>query len=150
MLKRLVLFVFCLAMGLGASPAAFAQKGGGGGGGAQTITIRVCNNTNDPANVSVSYQPVNQSNFYNQGWFTVAPRACSDLAETTNGFFYAYGEVVNNGTRFWGGDFPLCVIYPGPFNFWSDNSSTCANGQELRNFVQTQTQSFGVYTWNLN
>lgn len=148
MLKRLVLFAFCLAIGLGSAPAAFAQKGGGGSAG--TITIRVCNNTNDPANVSVSYQPVNQQNFYNQGWFTVAPRACSDLAETTNGYFYGYAEVVNNGSRYWGGDFPLCVIYPGPFNFWSDNSRTCANGQDLRNFVQMQTQSFGVYTWNLN
>ena len=147
MLKRLVLFVFCLAVGLGASPA-FAQKGGAGS--AQTITIGVCNNTNDPANVSVSYQPVNQRQFYNQGWFNVQSRACSDLAETTNGYFYAYAEVVNDGTRFWSGDFPLCVIYPGPFNFWSDNSGQCGAGQELRQFVQMQTDDFGVFTWNLD
>lgn len=148
MIKRLVLFAFCLAVGLGAAPA-FAQKGGGAGV-ADAITIRVCNNTNDPANVSVSYQPVGQGQFYNQGWFAIAPHMCSDLAQTANSYFYAYAEVVNDGTRYWAGDFPLCVIYPGPFNFWSNNSSYCAAGQELRQFVQMQTTNFGVYTWNLD
>ena len=148
MVKQLVLLIFCLVVGLGASPA-FAQKGGAAGG-AQIITIRICNNTNDPANVSISYQPVNQRQFYNQGWFTVQSRACSDLAETTNGYFYAYAEVVNDGTRYWSGDFPLCVVYPGPFNFWSDDSDRCANGQEVRQFVQMQTNDFGVFTWNLD
>jgi hypothetical protein len=45
---------------------------------------------------------------------------------------------------------PLCVQYPGPYAFWSQGTTTCAAGQEVRNFVTMHAENFGVFTWNLD
>jgi uncharacterized membrane protein len=145
--RFLAALAVCAAVGLGLAPTAHAQKGGGGGA---YVTIQVCNNSANPANVAISYQPINQANFYNEGWYTIAPRACRELAQTTNGYFYGYAEVVNDGARYWSGDHPLCVQYPGPFAFWSSGSTQCARGQEVRQFVTMHTENWGVYTWSLD
>lgn len=146
-MRRLALAAACVALAVG-TPAA-AQKLPSDGG-ASEIVFRVCNNTNDPARVAISYQPVGSGQFYNEGWYGVASRQCQDIATTGNAYIYAYAEVENNGTRFWAGDHPLCVQYPGPYAFWSTNSQYCASGQELRNFVAMHADDFGVYTWTLD
>lgn len=114
------------------------------------ITIRVCNRSYDPANVAVSYQPVGSGQFYNEGWYTVPAGQCRDIARTDNAYFYAYAEVLNDGTRYWSGNHGLCVIYPGPYAFWSDNSNYCSRGQELRDFVTMHANDWGPFTWNLD
>jgi uncharacterized membrane protein len=139
-LKLFLVAAFFAICGFGLAPEA----------GAQTITVRVCNNAYYPANVALSYQPVGRSQFYNEGWYTVQPGGCRDLAQTGNAYIYGYAEVVNDSTRYWSGDFPLCVIYPGPFAFWSDNSRYCATGQSLRNFVTMHATDWGVFTWTLD
>jgi len=135
-----------MALAIGPAPPAFAQKGGGGG---STVTIRVCNNTNDNARVAISYQPVGNSQFYNEGWFGVPSRSCQDLRDTGNAYFYAYAEVENDGSRYWNGDFPLCVQYPGPYAFWTYGSQ-CDPGQQVQHFVPMHADNPGVYTWNLD
>lgn len=72
------------AMALALVPAApaHAQKGSAATSG--EITLRVCNNSNDNARVALSYQPVGQGLFYNEGWFSVPARSCEDLRTTGN------------------------------------------------------------------
>lgn len=146
-IRKLALATACLALAVGAPAPALAQKGPSGGG---EIVVRVCNNTNDNARVALSYQPVGNAQFYNEGWYGVPSRSCQDLVSTTNAYIYGYAEVENNGSRYWSGDHPLCVQYPGPYAFWSTGSSYCAAGQELRNFVVMHAEDFGVYTWTLD
>lgn len=138
---KLIFAAFFACLGMALATPAYAQS---------SITIRVCNNSNQPANVALSYQPLGYNQFYNEGWYTVQPRACRDLAQTGNAYFYAYAEVLNDSNRSWEGDFPLCVIYPGPFAFWSDNSRYCGSGQTLRNFETMHFDNWGVFTWTLN
>jgi uncharacterized membrane protein len=129
------------------SPApAFAQKGGAV---VEQITVRVCNNTNDNTRVALSYQPLNQTLFYNEGWYGVPSRSCQDLVTTGNAYIYGYAEVENDGSRYWAGDMPLCVQYPGPYAFWSAGT-TCAPNQEVRNFVTLHAEDWGVFTWTLD
>lgn len=124
--------------------SAQAQKGGGA-----EIVIRVCNNTNDNARVALSFQPVGQSVFYNEGWFGIPSRSCQELRSTDNAFFYGYAEVENDSSRTWAGDMPLCVQYPGPYAFWT-RGDQCERGQEVRQFVTMQARAFGNYTWTLD
>lgn len=138
---KLLVAAFFAVFGLALATPAAAQS---------SITIRVCNSSYHPANVSLSYQPLGYNQFYNEGWYTVQPGACRDIAQTGNAYFYGYAEVVNDGSRFWAGDFPLCVIYPGPFAFWSDNSRYCGAGQTLKNFVAMHADNWGVFTWTLD
>jgi uncharacterized membrane protein len=146
-LKNVAALAAVMALAFGPAPA-LAQKGQAGGG-ASEIILRVCNNTNDNARVAISYQPVGQTTFYNEGWFGVPSRSCQDLRTTDNAFSYGYAEVENDSSRFWAGNFPLCVQYPGPYAFWTYGTA-CAAGQEVRQFATLQAESFGVYTWNLD
>lgn len=136
----------CAALVFGPAPA-FAQKDGVAGG---EIVVRVCNNTNDNARVAISYQPVGQSQFYNEGWYGIPSRSCQDIATTGNAYMYGYAEVENDGTRYWAGNMPLCVQYPGPYAFWSTGGQYCAANQEVRNFVTMHAENFGVFVWNLD
>lgn len=126
---------------------ALAQKGPAA---SDTITLRVCNNTNQDAKVAISYQPVGHNTFYNEGWFDVRARTCENLAETTNAYMYGFANVVDDHDSIWGGDHPLCVEYPGPYEFWTTTSPYCEPHQESRDFQTLQAQSFGVFTWNLD
>lgn len=146
-LKRWASAAVAMALAIVPATPAFAQKGPATGG--EIITIRVCNNTNDNARVAVSYQGVGSNIFNNEGWFGVASRSCMDIRDTTNAFFYGYAEVENDGTRYWSGDFPLCVMYPGPYQFYTYGTQ-CEQGQEVRQFVTLHAENWGVYTWNLD
>lgn len=128
-----------------AAPAA-AQKDEGG----DQIVIRVCNNTPFDVRVALSYQPLASGAFYNQGWFGVAARACENLATTGNAYAYGYAEVENDGTRYWSGDHPLCVEYPGPYAFWTTASDYCEAKQQSRNFATMHATDWGVYIWTLD
>ncbi len=146
--RRLALAAACLALAAVQAAPAAAQKGPAAG--SQEIVVRVCNNTGDNARVALSYQPVGTGRFYNEGWYGVPSRSCQDLVRTDNAYIYAYAEVENDGARYWSGDHALCVIYPGPYAFWSDDGATCAAGQELRDFVVMHAEDFGSFTWNLD
>lgn len=120
------------------------------GGGGDVITLRVCNNTRVTAQVAISYQPVGSGTFINAGWFNVRPGQCRDLAETTNAYMYGYAEVEGSDVDVWQGNHPLCVEYPGPYEFWDNGSAYCESWQEVRNFETLHATSFGIFTWDLN
>lgn len=146
--RRLALAAACLALALVQAAPAAAQNGPGTG--TQDIVFRVCNNTNDDARVAISYQPVGTGQFYNEGWYGVPSRSCQDLVRTDNAYVYAYAEVENDGARYWSGNHGLCVLYPGPYAFWSASASTCPAGQHVRDFVVLHAEEFGAFTWNLD
>lgn len=145
-MPRLSIILAAAAAVLTPAPEAHAQKGGGD----NVVILRVCNNTSEAAKVAISYQPVGQSGFYNEGWFEIAPRRCEDLARTTNAYMYAFANVTDDHDRVWAGDHPLCVELPGPYAFWTTRSAYCENHQESRDFVVLQASNFGVFTWNLD
>ncbi len=131
-------------------PCPHLRKKGPAAGVGDQITIRVCNNTNERARVAVSYQPAGSEQFFNEGWFGVPARTCQDIANTSNAYFYGYAEVESDNTRYWNGDFPLCVEYPGPYEFWSVGHTSCDSRQVLQYFVQMHAESWGSYTWSLD
>lgn len=143
--KFLACLAACLALAM-VPASAVAQKGPAATG--EQISIRVCNNTNSNATVAVSYQPLGQNTFYNEGWFNVGSRSCTDLVTTGNAYFYGYAEVIGDANSVWAGDFPLCVQYPGPYAFWTYGTQ-CEVGQVVRNFVSMHADNWGVYTWTL-
>jgi uncharacterized membrane protein len=147
-LRFLAALAASLVLTFGPVPTALAQKGPATGG--EQIAIRVCNNTNDNARIAVSYQPVGSDEFFNEGWFAVPSRSCQDIATTSNGYFYGYAEVEGDSTRYWNGDFPLCVQYPGPYEFWSVGHTSCDSRQALQYFVQMHSEQWGAYTWTLD
>lgn len=113
------------------------------------IQLKVCNRSNDDALVAVSYIPLDEKRFYNRGWFRVNAGQCHELVETRNSNFYFYADVVGKD-RHWGGSHNLCVQYPGPYNFYSDGSGYCDEGQETRGFSPAKANEFGTFTWNLD
>ena len=83
-------FLSALAVGIVQPVEARAQS--------NTITLRVCNNTSQTAQVAASYQPLGSGTFSNVGWFNVTPGQCRDLAQTTNAYMYGYAEVEGSDT----------------------------------------------------
>ena len=135
-------FLSALAVGIVQPVEARAQS--------NTITLRVCNNTSQTAQVAASYQPLGSGTFSNVGWFNVTPGQCRDLAQTTNAYMYGYAEVEGSDTDVWQGNHTLCVEYPGPYEFWDNGSAYCESWQETRGFVTLHADNWGVFTWNLN
>jgi len=144
-MKRFAVLAAFLAASFAPAPA-FAQQAER----QHAIGVRVCNNSRDAARVAVSYQPIGQHQFYNEGWYGVAAYSCETVAVTDNAVFYAYAEVANDGERLWGGAHPLCVAYPGPYEFYSEQLGLCSAGQELRHFAVLRATGWGVYTWTLD
>ena len=115
-----------------------------------TVDVRVCNRSGRDGTVAISYVEVGTGRFINRGWYQVANGACTELVSTDNANFYMYGDTLDGSGRTWAGNHPLCVQYPGPYTFWSDESDTCPTGYETRNFVVLRAESPGSYTWNLD
>lgn len=149
--------VVCLlaAAAVLASPqTVFAQNGprstNAGKGGRPTVDLKVCNRSGRKASVAVSYIPVGETTFMNKGWFTVEVGACRILAVTDNANFYFYADALDGSNRSWQGNHDLCVAYPGPYSFYSDDEEECGSDQSLRAFVAVHTDQPGVYTWNMD
>lgn len=116
-----------------------------------TIDISVCNRTGNDALEAISFQPVGSkpTDWKNQGWFTVLSGDCNYIASTANATFYLYAEVYGNSSVYWGGGYNLCVVYPGPFDYWN-RGGNCKQGQNAVPFVPMTAANFGPYTWNLD
>ena len=135
--------IFSAGVRPGSAPACGAEGPSPGGG--QQITIRVCNNTNDNARVALSYQPVGASQFIQRGLVQRARRGRARTWSTRpTRYIYTYAEVENDGTRYWNGNYPLCVEYPGPYEFWSVGHASCeAQHEVLQYFIEVHTDAMG-------
>lgn len=118
---------------------------------AGATTLRVCNNTNQPALVASSYIPVGQSDWRNVGWTSVAPRSCREgLFTTNNNTVYLRAEVRGDSSQYWGTDIQQCVDYPGPYDFYTrSDDTTCPQGTP-EGFTTIDTEGKEAFTWNLD
>ncbi len=120
---------------------------------AQDFQFVVCNHSNVPASVATtSYVSPTDQRFVVQGWWGVAPGACSTIGTFPQGWFYFYAEETNTQAVVWSGTAAqLCVDYPGPFQRINTANYTCQSNEVLRGFSVTQISSTtGTFTWNLN
>ena len=115
-----------------------------------TITLRVCNRTDDIVLVASSYIPVGGSGWRNKGWTRVDGGACLDIFRTTNRTFYVRAEVKGDSDQYWGKDIKQCVEYPGPYDFYTgSNDTTCPEGEPAE-FTTFHSDGRSVYVWNLD
>ena len=114
------------------------------------ITLRVCNQSSHTASVAVVFVPVDEDSFRNKGWFEVGAGTCRDTVDTYNVTIYVYAETTDGSNRVWSGDFSECVVYPGPFEFWSTDDSSCDDGEVMRDFETIEAEPEpGTVTYNL-
>lgn len=112
-------------------------------------TIRVCNDASSAVLLAISYIPLGDSRWLNEGWFRVDRNACRVMGRTTNRNFYMYAERLGDGDSYWGGNNNLCVEYPGPYRFFNVNSMSCNNRQTSVGFRALRANNFGTFTWRL-
>ena len=115
-----------------------------------TITLRVCNRTDDPVLVASSYIPIGGSDWRNKGWTRVSAGSCQNIFSTQNRTFYARAEVKGDSDQYWGSDIKQCVEYPGPYDFYTgSNDTTCPEG-EPADFTTFHSDGRSTYVWNLD
>jgi uncharacterized membrane protein len=135
------LSVACLALGMTFVGPSEAQSG--------TFTLRVCNNTEDPAKLAIIHR-VGESDprFVVKGWFNLEP-GCNEASGFPKGYFYFFAFVP--GTEaYWGGDHAnTCVSNRGNFERVAMRNYTCRDGEVLVPFAEIQV-SQDVHTINLD
>ncbi|MGZ5939898.1 MAG: DUF1036 domain-containing protein [Rhizomicrobium sp.] len=115
-----------------------------------TVTLRVCNRTNDSVLVASSYIPIGGSDWRNKGWTRVRAGGCEDIFKTENRTFYARAEVKGDSDQYWGADIKQCVEYPGPYDFFTGSDDTTCPEGEPAEFTTFHSDGRPVYVWNLD
>lgn len=131
----------CLALGLTFVGPSEAQPG--------TFTLRVCNNTEDPAMLAIIHRlGVNDRRFVVKGWFNLEP-GCSDASGFPKGFFYFFAFVPGKDA-YWGGDRGnTCVSNGGNFERVATPNYSCRDGEVLVPFAEIHVTQ-DVHTINLD
>jgi hypothetical protein len=105
----------------------------------QVFGLRACNASDRPISMALSamISPSNQR-YHVFGWYTLNP-GCSDTGYFPRPWLYYYAEDLSKGRsyRVWRGNFPLCVAYPGPFDWVHATGVTCS-AEELKQFTETR------------
>jgi uncharacterized membrane protein len=115
-----------------------------------TVTLRVCNRTNDTVLVASSFIPIGGSDWRNKGWTRVRAGGCEDIFKTDNRTFYARAEVKGDSEQYWGADIKQCVEYPGPYDFFTGSDETTCPEGEPAEFTTFHSDGRPVYVWNLD
>ena len=115
-----------------------------------TVTLRVCNRTNDTVLVASSFIPIGGSDWRNKGWTRVRAGGCEDIFRTDNRTFYARAEVKGDSEQYWGADIKQCVEYPGPYDFFTGSDETTCPEGEPAEFTTFHSDGRSVYVWNLD
>jgi uncharacterized membrane protein len=115
-----------------------------------TVTLRVCNRTNDTVLVASSFIPIGGSDWRNKGWTRVRAGGCEDIFRTDNRTFYARAEVKGDSEQYWGADIKQCVEYPGPYDFFTGSDETTCPEGEPAEFTTFHSDGRPVYVWNLD
>ena len=113
-------------------------------------TVRICNRNNADVLVAFMYKPVGETEWWNEGWFTVPKYDCTEPITTSHRYVY-YRAEEKNGSGVWSGDTNHCVVYPGPFKFIEPDGKECASGQNAAGFEEIEFSEDGeLFTQNLN
>jgi hypothetical protein len=127
-----VLAVLCLA-GVVHPGSAAAQDV------SEVVGLRACNagGTAIALALSTAISPSDQR-FHVFGWYTLRP-GCTDIGYFPRPWLYYYAEELNKGRSYkiWQGKFPICVGYPGPFD-WVHATGISCNADELKQFTETK------------
>ena len=135
------LLAACLALGMAFVEPSEAQPG--------TFTLRVCNNTEDPAMLAIIHRiGVNDRRLVVKGWFNLDP-GCHEASEIPKGYFYFYAFVPGK-EAYWGGDRAnTCVSNRGNFERVAMPNYSCGDGEVLVPFAEIQVTQ-DVHTINLD
>jgi hypothetical protein len=116
------------------------------------FSLRVCNNSGVDVSVALStLVSASDARYHVFGWYTVNP-GCRDLGGYARPYFYIYAEQYykQGSYKYWPGNFPLCVQYPGPFD-WVHTSGRNCSANELKMFTEVRIDpNTGLMTFNLN
>ena len=131
----------CLALGLTFVGPSEAQPG--------TFTLRVCNNTEDPAMLAIIHRAgVNDRHFVVKGWFNLEP-GCNESSGFPKGYFYFFAFVPGK-EAYWGGDRAnTCVSNRGNFERVAMPNYSCRDGEVLVPFAEIEVTQ-DVHTINLD
>jgi uncharacterized membrane protein len=114
-----------------------------------TFTLRVCNNSEDPAMLAIIHRlGVNDRRFVVKGWFSLEP-GCSEASEIPKGYFYFFAFVPGK-EAYWGGDRAnTCVSNGGNFERVATPNYSCRDGEVLVPFAEIWVTQ-DVHTINLD
>jgi uncharacterized membrane protein len=131
----------CLALGLTSVGSSKAEPG--------TFTLRVCNNTEDPAMLAIIHRlGADDRRFVVKGWFNLEP-GCSEASEFPKGYFYFFAFVPGK-EAYWGGDRAnTCVSNRGNFERVATPNYSCPEGEVLMPFAEIHVTQ-DVHTINLD
>ena len=118
---------------------------GAGEAKAQNSLIRVCNNSDQAADIVVAGSSGGQ--YVITGWWTAQPGNCTNTTYVGYGWVYLYAINFGSGTEWTGSDKRYCIESGTAFERPLNPPVTCAPNL-LKGFVGFFTQS-GVFTWNL-
>jgi uncharacterized membrane protein len=122
---------------------------GNGAAHGQTFQFIICNYSGERiAAATSSPRSAGSSQFIREGWFLVNSGRCSTIGTFYSGYFYYYAES-DESPGDWGDGFPICVRYPGPFEYISSGGVTCST-RELKGFHERLMKpDVGTFTWTL-
>lgn len=113
-----------------------------------TVLLHLCNKTGSKVYVALSYRPDDDSDdWIVEGWHNVAPYSCVDKRVPNTSVVYDYAE--DDSDHYWGGDFNLCVQYPGPFSRVNTSGYTCSSN-ELKGFSEDDVTGLSEANINYN
>lgn len=115
--------------------------------------LQVCNRSSHPARVAVSYKPPGDAHWLYKGWIAIPTGSCNFVVASETPQIFAYAEASDGADAIWGGDkdddndAPMCVVYPGPFEYRAHQQPGCEKYPWARHFSPS---AFGTTVWNLN
>ena len=117
----------------------------------QVFAVRVCNYSGVAVSLAMSTMiSPSDTRYHVYGWYTLN-QGCFDLGYAPRPWLYFYAEEFSKGRSYkvWRGNFPLCVAYPGPFDWIHTRGLTC-DADSLKDFTETRVDSdAGIFVLNL-
>ena len=113
------------------------------------LDIKVCNQSGRHADVALGYHPIGEDRYVTQGWYALTSGECRVIASTQNLTYYVFAQTVDGSGLEWGGDFGLCVQFPGPFRETNYGGGDCASYESWRGFKPVTASGYGEQTFNL-
>lgn len=107
----------------------------------------VCNKTARPVKVAVGR--TNSADWMSQGWWTIAPKACTIMIRASLNARFYYLFATDGGSGSWDGTHGFCISPQDRFEI-RGRGNCLAHGFEHQGFFQVDTGSAADYTQTLS